>query len=51
MASQQEVFAHKLVTILTHALSFFGVSQNVANTVGGPGRRVNQEARVVVMHL
>src|SRR3990170_150509 len=49
MASQQEVFAHKIVAVLTHALSFFGVSQQVANAVGGPGRRVNQEARVVVM--
>src|SRR3990170_400698 len=51
MASQQEVFSHEVMAVLPHSLSFFGVSQQVADTVGGPGGRVNEKSSVVVMHL
>ena len=51
VAGQQEMFAYELVAGLAHALPLIGVAQQVADAVGGPGRRMHQEARLIVVDL
>ena len=51
MAIQQEVFANELVADLSHPLPLFGVAEQIADAVCGPGWRVDQETGMVVVHL